>query len=175
MASQGTPVSADTATLIAQARGLHEGLAELGWEELARALAAALEAAEAQIARLRKERDDAHTEWAAMQATATRHRERAEAAEARATDAEHGRELARLDADNERRLNRIGGDDEGGVWQPPGFWRERALAAEAQRDTLATALEEIESFPVSGYHAGAAQRIARAALAAVEPLEGQPC
>jgi hypothetical protein len=52
--------------------------------------------------------------------------------------------------------------------------RKRAEAAEAQRDTLAAALEEIESFPMSRYHAWAAQRIARAALAAVKPPEEQP-
>ena len=33
---------------------------------------------------------------------------------------------------------------------------------------LQEALKEIESFPISGYHAGAAQRIAREALALAE-------
>lgn len=42
-----------------------------------------------------------------------------------------------------------------------------ALATEVER--LEKALAEIESFPISGYHAGAAQRIARAALGGGEP------
>jgi hypothetical protein len=44
-------------------------------------------------------------------------------------------------------------------------YQNRALAAEAREAALREALEEIESFPISGYHAGAAQRIAREALA----------
>ncbi len=39
----------------------------------------------------------------------------------------------------------------------------------AERDRYRDTLDEIESFPVSGYHAGAAQRIARAALAVSTP------
>jgi hypothetical protein len=45
----------------------------------------------------------------------------------------------------------------------------RDLAAE--NDHMRLALEEIESFPISGYHAGAAQRIASAVLSIGEPDE----
>ena len=45
----------------------------------------------------------------------------------------------------------------------------RDLAAE--NDRMRLALEEIESFPISGYHAGAAQRIASAVLSVGEPDE----
>ena len=41
-------------------------------------------------------------------------------------------------------------------------------AAVRREEGLRQALREIEAFPISGYHAGAAQRIARAALAAGE-------
>lgn len=53
-------------------------------------------------------------------------------------------------------------------------WQARAEAAEARLAEATEALEEIESFPISGYHDGAAQRMAREVLVRLAVGERAP-